>query len=155
MRRRSISLSRELWTIIHAVEGLRVLADHLGELPANCERAKMIPRAIASTVVVIEARLLHLERVVCGDVNAADLWSSSNDAGAAADDDGEDLEIAEWSVEKSVSRARRELTRAKVERDRQRARRASTEQAQDVVNNPTASPEELRPEGRGRGSAPA
>jgi hypothetical protein len=149
MRRRSISLSRELWTIMHALQGVRVLSDHLGELPANCDRARSIPRAISATVVVLEARLMHLERVVCGEVNPGDLWSSSNDAGAA-DEAGEDLKIAEWSPEKTVSRARRELKRAKVERDRQRARRASTEQAQDVVNYPTASPEELRPGAPGR-----
>jgi hypothetical protein len=155
MRRRAISLSRELWTIMHALQGVRVLSDHLGELPANCDRARSIPRAISATVVVLEARLMHLERVVCGEVNPGDLWSSSNDAGAADEAGEDDLKIGEWSPEESVSRARRELRRAKVERERQRARHASAEQAQGVGKYPTASPEDLRPEGRGHGSAPA
>lgn len=124
--RRAISLSRELWLIMRSLQGLRVLADYLHDLPAEAPIVRReIPSAISATLAIVEARLVMLDRVVTGDVNAALLWSPANDAGPPPAEDGApDVSIAEWSDGETVRKAREELKRAKVRRDRERARRA-------------------------------
>jgi hypothetical protein len=122
--RRAISLSRELWLIMRSLQGLRILADYLHDLPTEATIARReIPSAISATLAIVEARLVMLDRVVTGDVNPALAWSPANDAGPPPTEDGEpDIRIAEWSDGEAVRRAREELKRAKVRRDRERAR---------------------------------
>jgi hypothetical protein len=122
---RTVSLSAELWLLLRAVQGLRILADHWLELPPDSHQAREIPSAIGATASILEARLVMLDRAITGTIDPALVWLYGNDAGPEPEDGAdEDVRLPEWSAAKAVRKARTELGRAKRRREHEGSRRA-------------------------------
>jgi hypothetical protein len=125
MKRRAVSLTREIWLVMRSIQGLRLLADLWFDLPHDTDAAKQIPSALSASLAVIEARLLMLDRVVTGTMDPALFWCAANDAGPALrDGDEPDVHLKEWSAATAARRAREDLKRAKLRRQHERERRA-------------------------------
>lgn len=106
---RAVSLSRELWILIGAVRGVRLLSEHAMQPPGGS--VAQLRAEVAALVTIIEGRLVMLECAVTGELDPALIWCASN--AAPPGDDTPDVRLAEWSGKLAVRKAREELRRAK------------------------------------------
>jgi hypothetical protein len=126
---RRVSLSREIWISIRALDGLEQIADAWTNLPEGHESRRLIPSAMGAVATIVRDRLAMLERVVRNELDPVLIWCVDNDAGAVlnADDDA-DVHFVEWDGARAVKRAKDELLRTEAAHRYQpgarRARRA-------------------------------
>lgn len=110
--RKAVSVSEELYLAIRMLDGVRELAERLGE---SAFAVGPTPLAIASMVVLLRERLRMLDRAVRSTVDPLLLWCRENDATEPVDPDAEsgDVLLRSWSDKKTIKRLRKELKAAK------------------------------------------
>jgi hypothetical protein len=119
---RTVSLSQELWILIGAAQGVRLLSERATQCPHGS--VVQLCAEVAAVLAVIEGRLVMLERAVSGEVDPALIWCASN-AAPTGDDDVPDVQLVEWSAKHAVRKARAELRRAKRRLQHERRERRS------------------------------
>jgi hypothetical protein len=114
---RGISLSNELHILIHGMEAIRTLAEHLTRGDGDGVFAESgVPRTIAANLVVLRERLVLLDRAVRDVVDPALLWCAENKALPTPEpptDDDHDIMLGAWSDKKAARRLRRSWKAAK------------------------------------------
>ncbi len=124
MRPRNVSLSRALDLVREAVDGVRLLADQLVDLPlAEGEGPSALPCAIEGALALIDRYLDGVYAAVRGEVDPAGIWDPRIDAGETYDDEP-DVVLHAWSVKDTIANAKRELRRARRERRFRREQKA-------------------------------
>jgi len=113
--RKAISLSEELHHLMRTIDGVRELAEQVGE---SAFHDGTLPLSIASNLVLVTERLRLIDRVVRGAVDPRLLWCVANDT-LPPGDSGDDVVLRVWSDEEAVRQLRKEWRSA-----RRRLRRA-------------------------------
>jgi hypothetical protein len=107
--RKTVSLSGELHLLIHAIEGVRELAERLDDSSFHDGTLLL---SIASNLVVVRERLRLIDRVVRGVLDPWHLWSPQNEALPAVKD-GDDVLLPAWSDAQMIRRLRKDWRSAK------------------------------------------
>jgi len=109
---RAISLSREVDLIRSAVQAVRLLVEQLREFPtSDLGLPRDLPGALRAALVLIDARLHALDRVVRGHLDPEVLWTKESAANGEPDAEETDVAIG-WSQKDRIDHHRRELQRA-------------------------------------------
>lgn len=127
MARRKMSLSRELYTLMNAIEAGRILSDQLGTqqyaTPYDEHRA---PHAAAAILVLVGERIRNLRRAIQDDIDPRILVGNHNvepdddDIDSDHEENNSDVYLTERSAEQRKKHHAAELGRA--ERQLQRKR---------------------------------
>ncbi len=119
---RRVSLRRELDLLLSCVRGVKVMAERLFDVPM---RQYALPGNFASSLigalVLVEARLRDLERVVAGQVDPDLFWLNETSAEGNNDPDEDHLVFA-WSEKRRTRALRQRLKRARRRRHHQHQR---------------------------------
>jgi hypothetical protein len=107
---RRVSLSAELMTIRDAIGAVRLLVHPLLFLPlGECGVPRGLPRAVIAGLTLVEERLRHVDRAICGVIDPRTIATAENEPGRP-DDGSTDVILLPWSPKR---RARQELRGAK------------------------------------------
>lgn len=111
MRKKTVSINHELHVVLGTLRVVRELADHWSQQPAGIGGNPVhLLHDLAASLVVIEARLVLLQRAVRGKIDPEQLWCAANDGDA---EDKEDIALPTWSLRRIARQARREWKSAK------------------------------------------
>lgn len=104
---RKVSLAFELDGLASALNGLRILAEALGQNGlATEDDARAVPMAVAASLAALGSRITQLRRVVRGEADPRSVWTSFNDATGIASD-GADVMFEVWEHGAPAKRRRR------------------------------------------------
>jgi hypothetical protein len=96
LKRKTVSLSDELFELERAIEGARLMLDMLANEGMPTEYAETVaPSAIAAGLSLVVARLHHLGRVVRGGEDPRHVWAPHNDSIGLHPDDA-DVRLTAW-----------------------------------------------------------
>lgn len=125
MPRKSVSINHELHVVLGTLRVVRELADYWSQQPVGIGGNPVhLLHDLAASLVLVEARLVLLQRAVRDTIDPAQLWCAANDGDA---EDKEDIVLPTWSLRRIERNARRECRNAKARLAWKSRRKASGE----------------------------